>query len=308
LPPKRTRILDIGCGAGRNLCWIAATSDPEAALGVDIDPTAIQSARDFARLIEVSDSVDFRHQDFRALSAGPFDIIIVNGLYSWVPPAVQTEILEFLDSHLSPDGIAFVSFHEYRDRPWREALLRVADPLERLAAARADWGHYFTDVEDDGFLLQDALAEVSAPVSEAGFRESLNSTGLEFLCDAKLDQVAPDFHEAVLIRTGRDSGVTHQIWWVTPESYPATFQSAEPPAEVVEVLSHPRPLTTLPGPCPVAWKPAVLQGEPHIFSYTGALVDLSDPEDRELLHSLNGLTPASGDTIDFFARAGLLVH
>jgi SAM-dependent methyltransferase len=309
LPPERSRILDIGCGAGRNLCWIAATAEPESAIGIDIDGEAIQSARDFAQMLEVHDSVDFRHEDFRTLSGGPFDFIIVNGLYSWVPPSVRKELVAFLDSHLNPDGIAFVSFHEYRDRPWRHSLLRIADPVERLAAARAEWSQEFADIEDDGLLLQDALAEISDPVSELEFQDSLKGTNLEILCDAKLDQAAPDFHEAVLIRSRRESGDhADRIWWVTPESYPTTFQCPDPPAEVVEALSHPRPLTIRPGPCPIAWKPAILQVEPHICSYTGTLVDLSDPADRDLLHSLNGATPASGDTIDFFARAGLLIR
>ena len=59
--PAGVRVLDIGCGAGRNLAWIAATSDCECP-GVDLASTAIADAREFAHGLLALERVEFRVQ------------------------------------------------------------------------------------------------------------------------------------------------------------------------------------------------------------------------------------------------------
>ena len=305
--PAGVRVLDIGCGAGRNLAWIAATSDCEC-LGVDLASTAIADAQEFANGLLGLERVEFRVQDFREVE-GVYDVILANGLYSWVPAEVRADLLAFVDRHLSPDGVAFVSFHEDRDRPWRSQLLAIPELGARLRAARE---LSIADPEvEDGLLVHDHLADISDPVSVAEFQAAL-PPGLQYLCDARLDY-DPDlatFHEAVLIRAGRqpDPTVADRIWWVTEESFPATVQGVDPTQTgIVEALSHSRPLVAEVMGRPVqVWEPARRLAAANvnpIMTYFGALVDL-DPADLSLLSSLGDADP---DTFVFFARAGLLV-
>lgn len=305
--PAGLRVLDIGCGAGRNLAWIAATSGCEC-VGVDLASTAIADAQEFAHGLLALPRVEFRVQDFREVD-GVYDVIIANGLYSWVPAEVRADLLAFVDRHLSPDGIAFVSFHEDRERPWRDRLLAIPELDARLRAARE---LAIADPEvEDGLLVHDHLAGISDPISVDEFQAAL-PPGLQYLCDARLDYDpdAASFHEAVLIRAGRepDPGAADRIWWVTGESFPATVQGVDPAQTgVVEALSHPRPLVAeVTGRAVHAWEPARRLAAANvnpIMNYFGALVDL-DPADRSLLSALENADPG---TLAFFVRAGLLV-
>ena len=308
--PAGVRVLDIGCGAGRNLSWIAATSRCEC-VGVDLASTAIADAQAFAHGLLGLDRIEFRVQDFRDCDDGVFDVIIVNGLYSWVPVEVRADLLAFVDRHLSANGLAFVSFHDERDRPWRQQLLKIGDLEARLRAAR-EMAIVDPEVED-GLLVHDHLADISDPVPVSEFQAAL-PPGLRYLCDARLDYDPGDhsFHEAVLVRAGRepDPAVTDHIWWVTEESFPATVQGIDPSqVGIVEALSHPRPLVAeVKGQTVQAWEPARRLAAANVnpvMNYFGALVDL-DPADRSRLTAPDG--EADPDTLAFFARAGLLVE
>jgi SAM-dependent methyltransferase len=300
--PKTTRVLDVGCGAGRNLCWIAATMPTAVCVGVDLAGSAIADARGFAARIQLG-NVKFLQADFRETPAGEFDYIIANGLYSWTPPDVRAALLQLIDERLSPLGIALVSFH-HENRPWRDSLMKIADPQARLREARELLG--LEDFED-GVLLHDHLAEISEPVSGAAFVAALPK-GLEFMTEAR-EQA--DFHDAVVFRSGRvmDVPMFDKMWFVTESSYPATVEDCED--TVVEVYSGPREIVSEAGEYPVAWAPARIlarDGEREVMNYFGALVELED-EDRALLVSLDGTRPRDGvpaETLEFFAKAGLL--
>jgi SAM-dependent methyltransferase len=301
--PSTVRVLDIGCGAGRNLTWIAATVSGADCVGVDLAATAIEDARAFAARIGIT-NVRFLHADFREAPAGEFDYIIANGLYSWTPPQFRVALLRFIDERLSPLGIAMVCFH-HEPRPWRNELLKIADPAERLRAARSQQG--FEGFED-AVLLHDHLAEISDPILRSEFEESLPE-GLECIADASDN---PEFSDAVVVRSGRfrDVPLFDKMWFVTESSYPATVQDCED--TVVEAYSGPREIVNQASEFPVAWPPARIlarDGDREIMNYFGALVELED-EDRALLVSLDGMRPrdgASAESLEFFAKAGLLI-
>jgi SAM-dependent methyltransferase len=302
IDPKR--ILDIGCGAGRNLTWIAATLPDAKCLGVDLASTTIHEARSYAQRLQVT-NIQFEQQNFESIDSDSFDVILACGLYSWVDKATRQNLLRFIDEHLTPEGVALISFHE-EHRPWRtEDLLRNPDRVRIAKENIPELADY-----DEGLLFHDALAAISDPISIAQFQAAL-PTGLQYLCDAKTPP-EPRFHEAVIIRSGREAGdpMLDRIWWVTEDSFPATLQADGPPERIVEVLSMPRPLVSRsPTERPVAWPPARIlaeQGESNVLSYFGAEVEL-DEDDRMLLASLDGNTASTGDSIDFFARAGLLI-
>lgn len=291
--PRRMRVLDIGCGAGRNLVWIAATiPSAEACLGVDIASAAIADAQAFAVRAGVTNA-RFQVRDLATVE-GEFDFIVASGLYSWI--ANKSELLRRIDGLLSPDGVAYVNFHE-EDRPWRADLLQHRDPsrVPELAGL------------DPALIFHDAMAEISDAVPLDEFVEALPA-GLAYLCDARIPP-EETFHEAVLIRSGRAAdGDVRDIWWVTEESFPEAVRLPDPPQEALDVLSAPRAIVRVPGMLPVAWEPArklTAAGELEIMNYYGASVEL-EPEDAALLASLDGTRAAAGETIEFFAEAGLL--
>ena len=305
--PDSVRVLDIGCGAGRNLAWIAATVAGASCIGVDVAATAIADAQAFAARIEIA-NVRFVHADFLETPAGEFDYIVANGLYSWIPADARAALLRFIDERLSPQGVAFVSFHEEL-RPWRSRLLRIDDPLDRLETAKSQVPELAEF--DDGLLLHDALADISEPVTVAEFEAAL-PTGLAYLCDSRGPAEAlPDFHEAVVVRAGRVAGepLFDKMWFVTEASYPATVEDCED--TVVEVYSGPRQIVSEAGQYPVAWAPAQIlarDGDREILNYFGAVVELEE-DDRAIFVSLDGTRSRDefpAETLEFFAKAGLL--
>lgn len=71
-----TRILDLGCGVGGGLFYLAENSpSPVSATGITISPTQVQLARDEARSRGLSSQCTFRRGSFLDLpSVGPVDL------------------------------------------------------------------------------------------------------------------------------------------------------------------------------------------------------------------------------------------
>lgn len=53
---------------------------------------------------------------------GTFDYLIAHGVYSWVPPEVQEGLLAACRRHLSPGGVAFVSYNTYPGNHLRQMV------------------------------------------------------------------------------------------------------------------------------------------------------------------------------------------
>jgi SAM-dependent methyltransferase len=60
-----------------------------------------------------------------------FDYIVVHGVYSWVAPSVREDVERFIDRHLKPGGLAFVSYNAMpgraNDVPFQHLLRALAD-------------------------------------------------------------------------------------------------------------------------------------------------------------------------------------
>ena len=144
--PFRARVLEVGCGAGGNLMAMTAATPGIRALGVDLAPSAIDEGNAAIEAIGLT-NLELRQGDVRALTQGQlgeFDYIVAHGVYAWIPPDARDALLELIASHLSPDGLAYVSYNAnpggYLRRMLRDAGLWHArgleDPLERAAKAQ----------------------------------------------------------------------------------------------------------------------------------------------------------------------------
>jgi len=115
----RGSVLDMGTGSG--FLAVEAASDPRVSrvVAVDIDPDALESARDRVGAAEVTTKVEFVLSDlFEGLEDEMFDLIMFNPPYlpsegyvdelSWSGGVAGSEtVLRFLDEaedHLNPDG------------------------------------------------------------------------------------------------------------------------------------------------------------------------------------------------------------
>ena len=166
--PREARVLELGCGAGANLAGIAAADPGVRAVGVDLAPTAVEVAQATAAAAGL-ENVTFDVGDVLALTEGElgeFDYVIVHGLYAWAPEHVREAVLAACRSHLSPDGIAYLSYTAHPGGHMRQMLREMAqwhargleEPLERAERARGL------------FTLLDQLGESAGPSFYSGRR------------------------------------------------------------------------------------------------------------------------------------------
>lgn len=108
--PRRARILEIGCCSGHHLIPLAQRWPESSFTGIDLSQRAVAAARQRAG---ATGNVEFHAVDLTDFepSDGPFDFIIAHGFFSWVPDSVKAALLVFCRNHLSPSGIATISFN-----------------------------------------------------------------------------------------------------------------------------------------------------------------------------------------------------
>lgn len=119
--PRRSRILDAGCGPGRNGGHLHRAG--HTVVGVDVDSTLIIAARqdhpgpqwivgDLAELDLPAHGIP-----------EPFDIILCAGnVMTFLAPSTRTEVLRRLRQHLAPDGRAVIGFGAGRGYPFEQFL------------------------------------------------------------------------------------------------------------------------------------------------------------------------------------------
>ena len=218
VPPATARILEIGCADGGNLVPIAARLPHAELVGLDLTPTLIERARAFADDAGVS-NITWVAADIAdpTLDLGPFDYILVHGVWSWVPDAVRDAILARIGEWLSPRGLATVSYNVWPGWSLRSPMRGMltwhagdgpAD--ERIARARglADWlvglpkhrrllgtaiRSELSDVAEmtDWYLFHEHLAADNEPVWFHEFVRRSRAHGLDYVGDAEFADMVP---------------------------------------------------------------------------------------------------------------------
>jgi len=129
--PPPWRILDFGCGPGRDLKVFAALG--HEAVGLD-------GSAEFAAMARKDSGCEVLQQDFLALDlrAGFFDGVYANASLFHVPSAELPRVLRELHAALKPGGVLFASIpHGDNSEGWNRGRYGVYHDLE-------SWRRYLT--------------------------------------------------------------------------------------------------------------------------------------------------------------------
>jgi SAM-dependent methyltransferase len=115
LPPPRGKDFawcELGCGHGVTPALLAA-AHPEAQFhGIDLMPQHIAFAEQLCRDAGIANAhfhaLDFADAAKRDLPM--FDMIVAHGVYTWVDAAAQGDLIRFVDRHLKPGGLLYLSY------------------------------------------------------------------------------------------------------------------------------------------------------------------------------------------------------
>lgn len=207
-PPDRTdgyRWCELGCGRGITAIVNAALRPAGRFTAIDLMPSHIDFAREVAGAAGAG-NLDLIAADFSAagdLVEGPFDYLVAHGVYSWIDAAARADLHAFVDRHLAPGGLFYLSYNAMpgwaTDAPAQHLLRALAAHEEGTSARRAavagarlpplsgsgalsrspiarDWQSY-SAVRHDAYLAHEFLAshwrafyvdEVRAALAEIG--------------------------------------------------------------------------------------------------------------------------------------------
>ena len=129
--PPPWRLLDFGCGPGRDLKVFAALG--HEAVGLD-------GSAEFAEMVRKDSGCEVLQQDFLALDlrAGFFDGVYANASLFHVPSAELPRVLRELHMALKPGGVLFASIpHGDNSEGWNRGRYGVYHDL-------ASWRRYLT--------------------------------------------------------------------------------------------------------------------------------------------------------------------
>jgi SAM-dependent methyltransferase len=144
-PPTRVNGFawcDLGCGQGVTAAILAATHPRGTFYGIDMMPVHIEHARRLAAEATIA-SVRFHPVDF-ATAAGldlpAFDYLVAHGVYSWVDAETQAALRRFIDRHLKPGGLVYVSYNAMpgwtRDLPFQRLVHELGQSFPGDSSAR----------------------------------------------------------------------------------------------------------------------------------------------------------------------------
>jgi methyltransferase-like protein/SAM-dependent methyltransferase len=215
-PVERCRVLEIACGDGGNLIPMAFALPESEFIGFDLAKRPMLKGQEMVAALGLK-NINLSQLDLMALPAelGQFDYIIAHGLYSWVLPDVQDKLISVCKSHLSPQGVAFISYNTFPGGHLRKMIREMmlfhirnfSEPQQKLKQAisfvqflsdsQAQNNAYSALLEDEceqvlkyqeGHLYHDDLAEIYSPSYFTQFIQHASEHQLQFLAEA-------DFYE-----------------------------------------------------------------------------------------------------------------
>lgn len=218
-PAEQCRVLELGCGGGNNLIAMAHDFPDSTFLGVDLAKRPLELGRQLIQELKLRNvCLDQRDVCDFPRASGAFDYVIAHGLYSWVPDDVQERILAICRDHLTPAGVAFISYNAHPGSHLREiargimryhgrALPRPEEQVKQgralmqfLAEATPEGSLWKRVLQEqcerilrysDGGLFHDDLSPIATPSYFHEFMERANRYELQFLAEAEVHTMEP---------------------------------------------------------------------------------------------------------------------
>jgi SAM-dependent methyltransferase len=114
-PPPRGKDFawcELGCGHGVTPAVLAAALPEVQFHGIDLMPQHIEFAEQLCREAGIANAhfhaLDFATAEQRNLPG--FDMVVAHGVYTWVDAAAQADLIRFVDRHLKPGGLLYLSY------------------------------------------------------------------------------------------------------------------------------------------------------------------------------------------------------
>lgn len=215
------RVLELGCAGGGNLLPLAWYFPNSQCTGVELARGHVDEANALITALGLNNAqVLHRSITDPTDDLGEFDYIIAHGVFSWVPRSVQDRLLEICGKHLTPQGIAYISYNTLPG--WhvrgllRDALLSYCAPggraSERLAQAHTlfdllepalraqpnlDAQLALKEIEylrraAPSYVYHEYLEDINEPLHFSAFMQRATSAGLAYLADAEPWTMFPD--------------------------------------------------------------------------------------------------------------------
>lgn len=217
-PPvnKQFRVLELGSASGGNIIPLAMHYPNVEVIGIDYSSVQVEQGQQLIKSLKLEDRVQLICQSITDIDKdiGLFDYIICHGVYSWVPTEVQDAIITTIQNHLTPNGVAYVSYNVYpgwkRLEIIRDMMLyhtrdmQQSKPQDRMAQGRAivefirTMSHETSGIRQmidapweglknkaDNYLVHEFLEPVNQPCYFLDFAEKLAANKLTYLADAE---------------------------------------------------------------------------------------------------------------------------
>ena len=142
------RVVDLGCGSGATLLLLAESMPNSEFVGLDFNPEHIDWANEFARKSNLK-NITFKQESFASTlqsTYGTFDLVICQGVYSWVSDAVRQEALDCIDRLAATEAALQISWNTEAGFaqvvPLRSILREMINVEER--EHEEDWAKVFS--------------------------------------------------------------------------------------------------------------------------------------------------------------------
>lgn len=222
---------ELGCGHGFTSTVLAAVHPQGRFYANDFMPSHIANAQ---RLVDMAglSNLQLLENSFEELALGQvdlpkFDFITMQGVYAWVSPEKQAQIVKFMARYLKPGGLVFVTynalpgwsaathmqrlmFESTRLRPGadsatklrcaKELVKQMVDVGSQFFSAHSDLQCYFDKLESYplGYLIHEFMHEKSCPKYHSEVVEEFSHAKLEYLTCVSPEPTLPAEQQTVI--------------------------------------------------------------------------------------------------------------
>ena len=129
-PTKPYKVLDIGCGEGKDAVFLARNGYDVTAF--DVSEQGLSKARELADHCSVK--IDFFKADVRTFSLEKnFDIIFSSGVFHYIPQEQRIDLIDSLKVHTTTNGINVINAFV------RKPFIPLPPDIEESEIAAGDW-------------------------------------------------------------------------------------------------------------------------------------------------------------------------